>query len=360
MLESEIRIRGMIEAGTISAEEGQRLIEALHAAGARDGVVADEFERVRKQARRSYRWAQAAIGCTLLAIVALIVVLVFSTRRSTPDVPSIAEIRQQLAAGDLDAEIERLETALRRPGSGETYRTLGVAYDMRFEQSENPDDRERAAQAHARADRIERRGTMRVQPGVFGIVLVLIILAFIGGWVMLLYNGLAKSDERVEERWAQVETQLQRRLDLIPQLVETVRGFAEHERETLSAVTEARARAAGALEATQGGAPQSAQAAQTITEAQAELSTALGRLLVVVEAYPDLKSSGNFLTLQDQLEGTENRIAVERQRYNDAVRNMNTKLRVFPSNVFGGMFGFAPHEYFESALGAEDPVDVEF
>ena len=198
---------------------------------------------------------------------------------------------------------------------------------------------------------------MQGRSGVFGLLFVLIIITTVAVWIVLMYNGLTQRDERVEERWAQVETVLQRRLDLVPQLVEAVRGYAAHERETLTAVTEARAKALGALQATP---PSGPQAAQGVTGAQDELSSALGRLLAIAEQYPELQASTNFVTLQSQLEGTENRIAVERQRYNASVRDYNSKLRVFPSNVVGGMFGYEGREYFESASGAEDAVPVDF
>ena len=196
--------------------------------------------------------------------------------------------------------------------------------------------------------------------GVFGMVFVLVILTAVGLWIMMLYNGLTKNDERVNERWAQVETVLQRRLDLVPQLVETVKGYAKHEQQTLLAVTEARAKALGILQATASAAPKSGQTVRELTQAQQDLSGALKKLFALAKQYPDLKASGNFLTLQDQLEGTENRIAVERQRYNDAVRNYNAGLRVFPGNVIGSLFGFHAHEYFESRLGAEEPTAVRF
>jgi LemA protein len=133
-----------------------------------------------------------------------------------------------------------------------------------------------------------------------------------------------------------------------------------HERETLIAVTEARAKALGILQGTSGSAPKSVQTVEELNQAQRDLSSALMKLLALAEQYPDLKASANFITLQDQLEGTENRIAVERQRYNDAVRGYNAHLRVFPSNVIGGMFGYEMREYFESKVGAEEAVAVKF
>lgn len=199
---------------------------------------------------------------------------------------------------------------------------------------------------------------MKGSSSVFGILFVLLISTVVAVSIMLMYNSLARRDEGVNERWAQVETVLQRRLDLIPPLVETVQGYAAHERQTLLAVTEARGRMLGLLQGSDGSPPASSDLLDELGEAQGELDGALGRLLALVEQYPDLKASANFVTLQDQLEGTENRIAVERQRYNESVRAYNTRLRVFPFNVVGGMFGYEQREYFESRVGAEEPVSV--
>jgi LemA protein len=285
------------------------------------------------------------------------VALVLTSGRQPTAAEEIPRIAAELAAQDLDVAIGQLEQKLRQPGTSRDYRTLSMAYEMRYQESGNETDRQRAAEAGARADRMRRRFSMQGRSGVFGLLFVLIIITTVAVWIVLMYNGLTQRDERVEERWAQVETVLQRRLDLVPQLVEAVRGYAAHERETLTAVTEARAKALGALQATP---PSGPQAAQGVTGAQDELSSALGRLLAIAEQYPELQASTNFVTLQSQLEGTENRIAVERQRYNASVRDYNSKLRVFPSNVVGGMFGYEGREYFESASGAEDAVPVDF
>ena len=177
-------------------------------------------------------------------------------------------------------------------------------------------------------------------------------------WITVLFNGITRSDEHIDGRWAQVEAVLQRRLDLIPQLVATVQNYATHEQETLLGVAQARARALGTLEGTAGAAPKSRKALESLEQAQQHVTSALTQLLAIAEHYPDLKANASFLTLQSQLEGTENRITVERQRYNDAVLAYNARLRIFPSNVIANMFGFELREYFESKVGAEEPVVV--
>jgi len=171
------------------------------------------------------------------------------------------------------------------------------------------------------------------------------------------YNNMVSMDEGVTAQWANVETQYQRRADLIPNLVSTVKGYAAHEKETLEAVVQARAKAtsttidAGNL---------NAQSLQKFQEAQSGLSSALSRLLVTVEKYPDLKANQNFLELQAQLEGTENRIAVERRRFNEAVQGYNTFVRKFPNTIYAGWFGFEKKEAFAAQAGSENAPKVEF
>lgn len=189
--------------------------------------------------------------------------------------------------------------------------------------------------------------------GIVAALVVVIALAF-GG----IYNSLVQGEERVSESWAQVENVYQRRLDLIPNLVETVKGYAAHERETLDAVIEARSKA------TQTHLPREIfndpQALTQFEQIQQGLSSALSRLLVVVEQYPDLKANQNFLALQSQLEGTENRIAVERRRFNEVARDFNTKLRVFPNSLVAQLTGFERKSYFAADEGARVAPVVKF
>lgn len=162
------------------------------------------------------------------------------------------------------------------------------------------------------------------------------------------YNNFVQLEEDVNQSYAQLESQLQRRLDLIPNLVETVKGFADQEQEVIDSVTEARSSMANA------------GSVEEQAEADAELSGALSRLLVVVENYPEIRSSENFQQLSDELAGTENRIAVARQDYNGSVTEFNREVRSFPGNMVAGIFGFDEKEYFEADAGAEDAPDVDF
>ena len=193
-----------------------------------------------------------------------------------------------------------------------------------------------------------------------GLVTLIIIAAIlIGGflWVKGAYNNMVTEDENVQNAWAQVENVYQRRADLIPNLVATVKGYAEHESATLENVIAARAKA---TQMTVDPANLSEEAIAKFNEAQGELSTALGRLLMIQENYPDLKANQQFSELQAQLEGTENRIATERMKFNDAAMVYNTMIRKFPDNIIASIFGFEKKGYFEAQAGAETAPKVEF
>jgi LemA protein len=195
-----------------------------------------------------------------------------------------------------------------------------------------------------------------------GFVVVLVVLglliAAVVGWAVSVNNQLVRLEQDVNEKWAQVQNVYQRRADLIPNLVETVRGFAAQERTVLEEVTRARAAATGVQLPPE--ALNDPKALERFQAVQRELGGALGRLLLVVERYPELKSNQNFLALQSQLEGTENRIAVERRRYNEAVREYNTRLRLFPGSLVARLAGFQPKAFFEAAPDAATPPRVKF
>lgn len=187
------------------------------------------------------------------------------------------------------------------------------------------------------------------------IVIGLIVALFL--WVKGVYNSIVRADEAALTAWSRVENVYQRRMDLIPNLVATVKGYADHEGETLQAVVEARSKAS---QMTVDPSKLDPESLTRFQQTQNELGNAIGRLMVVVERYPDLKASQNFLDLQAQLEGTENRIAVERKNFNEVVRAYNVKIRVFPNNLLAGMFGFEQKGYFEAAEGAQTAPVVEF
>ena len=190
-----------------------------------------------------------------------------------------------------------------------------------------------------------------------GLIITIVVIALVAIWGISSYNGLVSMDENVSNSWANVETQYQRRSDLIPNLVNTVKGYAKHESQTLEAVMAARSQATQVKIDPSNCTPQQLAAYQ---KAQGDVTTALGKLLAITENYPDLKANQNFLELQSQLEGTENRNNVARKDSNDSAKEYNTSLRRFPRNIIASMFGFEKRNYFEAEAGAEKAPKVEF
>lgn len=188
-------------------------------------------------------------------------------------------------------------------------------------------------------------------------IIVIAIVAAVAIWAVSAYNGLVNLDEGVANKWGDVETQYQRRADLIPNLVNTVKGYAAHEQETLESVVAARSQATQIKVDPENLTPEKLAEFQ---KAQGEVTSALGKLLAITENYPDLKANQNFLELQAQLEGTENRINVARVNFNDATKKYNTAIRRFPKNILAGMFGFEKRSYFEAQDGAETAPQVQF
>ena len=188
-------------------------------------------------------------------------------------------------------------------------------------------------------------------------IIIIAVIAVIGIFGVSSYNSLVTQEESVGTAWSNVENQYQRRSDLIPNLVNTVKGYAAHEKETFEAVVSARAKATQATVNIDDMTPEKLQQYQ---RAQGEIGMALGRLLAVTENYPELKANENFQTLQAQLEGTENRISVERRRFNEIAKEYNTTIRRFPKNIIAGMFGFEKRPYFEAQEGSEKAPEVKF
>ena len=193
-----------------------------------------------------------------------------------------------------------------------------------------------------------------------GVIIFAVVVLLAGLYLMSGYNGLVALDEEVNEKWAQVQNVYQRRLDLIPNLVSTVKGYASHERETLEAVVNARASATKISPEALQGVLTNPQAMQNFESAQSGLSGALSKLMVVVERYPELKANENFLALQSQLEGSENRITVERKRFNEVVRDYNKRVRRFPTSLLAGFFDFERKTMFEASEKAQTAPEVKF
>ena len=198
---------------------------------------------------------------------------------------------------------------------------------------------------------------MKMKKSWVTIIVIAVIALFFYSSIKGNYNKMVAMDEGVKSQWAQVENVYQRRADLIPNLVNTVKGYAEHEKETLTEVVEARAKATSTtIDPTN----LNAENIQAFQQAQSGLSSALSKLMVVVERYPELKANQNFLELQAQLEGTENRITVERQKFNNSAQAFNTFIKQFPKNIYANIFGFEEKAYFKAQENAEQAPKVEF
>ena len=189
------------------------------------------------------------------------------------------------------------------------------------------------------------------------LIILVTLVAVVAFWGFGQYNSLVSADENVENAWGQVQNQYQRRIDLIPNLVNTVKGYAAHEKETLEGVVEARTKATQTTVDPSNATPEQIEA---YMKAQGELSQALGRLIAITENYPDLKANQNFLQLQEQLEGTENRITVARNAFNEQAKEFNKMVRRFPGNIIAGIAGFEKRSYFEAEAGADKAPKVEF
>ena len=186
---------------------------------------------------------------------------------------------------------------------------------------------------------------------------LIVVIGAIAIWLISSYNGMVKMDEEVSSAWSNVENQYQRRADLIPNLVNVVKGYASHEKETFEAVVSARSKATQITVDPENLTPEKLQEYQ---KAQGEVGATLGRLLAITESYPELKANENFKELQAQLEGTENRISVERRNFNEIARTYNSAIRSFPRSIIAGMFGFEKRPYFEAEEGANKAPEVKF
>jgi LemA protein len=314
--DDQARIERMVEAGRLTPEEGERLRTVVEAQNAREQTwqvhAASEVLRDRRRFRMLFAFF-AAVFVVGLAVGWLAF--------------------ESAAGGDLTVRAPALAEQTAEPTDGRPIDLSSLDEERRVT--------------------MNRTGTLSI------VVILLLVVVVLGGGFLLLYNGLVDGRERVNAGWAQVENVYQRRLDLVPVLIDGVKTYMEHERATLAELTEARARAieVGGMLGSQ--APQTIEQLKAVEASQGAVESALARLFAVVENYPDLKASQNFLALQDQLEGTENRIAVERRNYNEYARRYNAGIQKFPGNIVADMIGFKSKPYFEAepaALqGLKDP-----
>ena len=307
--DNQARIDRMVEAGKLTPEEGERLRASVEAQHEREQAWQLRATGEVRGARRRF-WMLLAFFITFF-VLGLVGGWLASENTAEGDRPAQVPAVAEQAAESADGRLIDLLTL----------------------------DKERR-------ETMNRTGTLSI------VVILLLVVVVLGGGFLLLYNSLVEGRERVNAGWAQVENVYQRRLDLVPILIDGVKTYMEHERDTLIELTEARARAIEMGGMLGGQAPRTIEQLKAVEASQGAVGSALARLFAVVENYPDLKASQNFLTLQDQIEGTENRLAVERRNYNEFARRYNTKIQKFPSNIVADMIGFESKPYFEAESAA--------
>jgi LemA protein len=316
-MEDRARIDRMVKSGRLTAEEGERLRALVEAQHERERALR---RRAAGEARRARR-RLAVLVVSFAAVFALGLIGGWMTLESG-------------AGGEDPADVSAVKGQGTGPGEG---RLIDLS---------SLDE--------------ERRQTMNKTGMLSVAVILMVVVVILGGGFLLLYNGLVDGREQVNAGWAQVENVYQRRLDLVPVLIDGVRTYMEHEHDTLAELTEARARALEVEGMLDGGSPQSAGQLKAVEASQGALEAALTRFFAVVENYPDLKASQNFLALQDQIEGTENRLAVERRNYNEFARRYNASVQKFPGNVVAELSGFRSKPYFEAESAALQGLNDPF
>ena len=307
--DDQARIERMVEAGRLTPEEGERLRTLVEAQQAREQAWQVRAGGDARRDRRRFRLLFAFIAAFF--VVGLAVGWLAFEGTTGSDGPVRAPAPAEQATEPADGRLIDLSSL----------------------------DEERRVT-------MNRTGTLSI------VVILLLVVVVLGGGFLLLYNGLVDARERVNAGWAQVENVYQRRLDLVPVLIDGVKTYMEHEHDTLTELTEARARAIEVGGMLGGQAPQTVEQIKAVEASQGAVESALARLFAVVENYPDLKASRNFLALQDQIEGTENRITVERRNYNEYARRYDAGIQKFPGNIVADMIGFESKPYFEAESAA--------
>jgi LemA protein len=317
-------------------------------------------EENRQKRRQTRRIAIASVGILSL-MIAISSFYFLNDRLSASAEPAYPAMKLSLPpqGPGLDAYITEAEERARATGNAEIYESLSQALDKRYQLMHQPQDHDGAIEAASRAQRLSRRqNAFQVPQGAMVFLLIVIPVVTLLLFLAILANVLNQKDEACDVQWAQIQTQLQRRLDLLPELLTIVMSYAKHERETLSEITRLREKAAGSLRKVRQMELSPDMQMPEIAQEQAEIASAIQRLLVLTENYPDLKASPHFLRLQQQLEATENMILVGRQAYNAAVGRANTLLRIFPFNVSAALAGLDARQYFEASTIAENPVSI--
>jgi len=354
------RIQRMMSEEKINSRQAELLLSALEESEKKKEKIFQDIS-IHKKKRNKEMWRILGIWC--LVVLFLAGSFIYLGKREVIG-RDTAKALKHFSEASFYLEKENYREAIRYCQKGIDqasrfplgYSLMGAAYKLLYQQNHDASIKEKAKAAFRKADRLKgslnRRQKMNGVAILFTFILLILILGAISIILLFIYNTLVRREEGVNQTWAQIEAQYQRKLDLVPALLEAVKDYAAHENQTHQAVTQARAKAQGAIESIGGVALSSKEKLKELLQSQGELSLRLGKLFALVEKYPDLKASDNFLTIQKQLEETEDRIATTRGMYNRSVKSYNAFLRSFPGNLAAALFKFEPKAYFEREGGA--------
>ncbi len=353
------KINRMLNEGKINSRQAELLLSALEKSrGQKDKIFKDVYIQRRKREKKM--WEILGIWCLLVLFLAGSFIYLNKGPVFGRDTSKALEYFSQasfcLAKYDYQAAVKYCKKGIKQaPGFLLGYSLLGASYELMYEHKHNISIKEKAEEAFQKADRLKvnlkRRRKMNAIAIFFAFVLLVLITGTITVILLFIYNALVRREESVNQNWAQIEAQYQRKVDLVPALLETVKDYAAHENQTHKDVTQARAKAQGVLERMRKVALSSKGKLEETLNSQSALSIGLSKMFALAEKYPDLKANQNFLTIQKQIEETEDRIAKTRQVYNRSVKSYNAFLRGFPGNLVAALFKFEPKAYFEREGG---------
>ena len=350
------RIKQLIHDGKINSEQAVILLNALKESEARREKI---FQQVlsQKKSREKSMWGFLSVWILVILISIGTFIYIGSIRRNLgKDIYKALNYFNQtttfIGKEDYQEAIKYCKKGIKEaPRFSLGYSLLGATYRLFYEKTRDASFKEEELAAFKKANELKedlnRRSKMNNIAILFTFVFLVLVLGSISVMVLLLYNGLVRREEQVNEAWAQVGTLYQRKLDLIPALLEAVKNYAQHEKETLQSVTEARAKAQTVIEGIGGVALSNQEKIKEFLESQDKVALGLRKLFASVESYPDLKANVHFLTIQQQLQETEDRITQEREIYNKRVKEHNSNTRYFPINLIAALFKFGPKEYFK-------------
>ena len=356
-MDDKKKIEKMIKEGTITSEQAELLLHAVNESEQRRQTVVDDIKAHRKFRKNKAKGFLASIVFVALVLISILIHLAIAQSPGLDVQKAIQEFGH--AAGFVEKQnypsaVESIEKGIEKaPHFFLGYTMLGMTYQMMGAADKTQKYESLATEAFDKAANFREKQADKSRRKITGIVFLVIFLLLIFSGVclvlLLLYNSLIRREEDVSESWALVATYYQRRLDLIPLVLNVVKEFVGHEQETFKAVSEARTRATRVLDQVGGIATEDAQKLGEIDRAEDALNLALGKMNAVAEQYPDLKTNASYLAVQQELSDTENQIAYARQTYNQKVRKYNTGLRIFPFNLMAAAFGFNSRTYFAAA-----------